>query len=49
MSLSGKTDNPSFVLRGIHDTVYEDVSPADITNVTGIELNGDAKSPETHS
>ena len=24
MSLSGKTDNPSFVLRGIHDTVYED-------------------------
>jgi hypothetical protein len=26
MSLSGKTDNPSFVLRGIHDTVYEDVS-----------------------
>lgn len=26
MVLSGKTDNPSFVLRGVHDTVYEDVS-----------------------
>jgi hypothetical protein len=49
MSLSGKTDNPSFVLRGIHDTVYEDVSPAMTSQAAIPKLNIYHESLETNS